>query len=153
MSVLQLMQTLEATPLSAALRSSVWAYPILETIHIAAFALVFGALVLFELRVFGIGRALPIVALLRLAIPLALAAFAVAASSGALLFLSQPTELAAHPAFLAKLGLILIAGANAWWFHRRDSVTRLDGLAKLQAALSMLLWLGVITAGRLIAYL
>ncbi|MGH6622915.1 MAG: hypothetical protein ACREBN_03035 [Burkholderiaceae bacterium] len=143
---------IEAWPLALAIRRSVWAYPLLEAIHIAAFAVVFGALTLLELRVFGLRRTLPLVPLARLAVPTALVAFAVAATAGVLMLISGATEIVPNPAFQVKLGLILIAGLNAVWFHRRDSLERHDGVAKAQALLSLLLWSGVILAGRLIAY-
>ena len=144
---------IEAWPLSEAVRRSVWAYPALETIHIAAFATVFGALMLLELRVFGAASAVPLPPLARLAVPVALVGFTVAAAAGGLMLISAASELAFNRAFQIKLGLILIAGANAWWFHRRRSLVLHDGVAKAQALLSLLLWLGVITCGRLIAYI
>ncbi len=143
----------EAWPLSEAIRRSVWAYPALETIHIAAFATVFGALMLLELRVFGAAPAVPLPPLARLAVPVALVAFTVAAAAGGLMLISSATELVSNRAFQIKLGLILIAGANAWWFHRRASLVVHDGVAKVQSLLSLLLWLGVIACGRLIAYI
>ncbi len=129
-----------------------WAYPALETVHIAAFATVFGALIVLELRVFGAAPAVPLPPLAKLAVPVALTAFAVAAAAGVLMLMSNASELIFNRAFQIKLGLILVAGANAWWFHRRGSLARHDGLAKAQSLLSLLLWLGVITSGRLIAY-
>lgn len=143
---------IEAWPLALAIRRSIWAYPTLEAIHIAAFSVVFGSLMLLELRVFGLRRALPLVPLARLAIPTALVAFGIAAIAGVLMLISGATEIVPNPAFQVKLGLILIAGLNALWFHRRDSLERHDGVAKAQALLSLLLWAGVIFAGRLIAY-
>jgi len=143
---------IEAWPLSDGIRRSVWAYPALETVHIAAFATLFGALMLLELRVFGAAPAVPLPPLAKLAVPVALMAFAVAAAAGVLMLISNASELVFNRAFQIKLGLIVIAGANAWWFHRRGSLARHDGLAKAQSLLSLLLWLGVITSGRLIAY-
>ena len=143
---------IEGWPISEAIRRSIWAYPALETVHITAFATVFGALMLLELRVFGAAPALPLPPLARLAIPVALSAFAVAASAGVLMLISSATELVFNRAFQIKLGLIALAGINAVWFHRRGSLVRHDGVAKAQSLLSLLLWLGVITCGRLIAY-
>jgi hypothetical protein len=143
---------IEAWPLSEAIRRSVWAYPALETIHIASFATVVGALTLLELRVFGAAPALPLPPLARLAVPVALIAFALAATAGVLMLISNATEIASNRAFQVKLVLIASAGANAWWFHRRNSLARHDDLAKAQSLLSLLLWLGVIACGRLIAY-
>jgi hypothetical protein len=144
---------IEALPLAEAIRRSVWAYPALEIVHIAGFGTLIGSLLLFELRLFGLARAIDARPLARLAIGTALVAFCCAAASGALLFISSATEFAAHPAFRVKLVLIAIAGANALVFHLRAGVRRHDAVARLQAAASLLLWLAILTAGRLIAYL
>ena len=66
--------------------SSPWAYPLLEAVHIAGIALLLGSLVVFELRVWGRARAVPVDALARLALPVTLAGFALAAASGLAMF-------------------------------------------------------------------
>jgi hypothetical protein len=144
---------IEASALAEAIRRSVWAYPALETVHIASFGALLGSLLVFELRLFGLARALQPVPLARLALGTSVVAFAGALVSGSLLFASNATELAQHPAFRVKLVLILIAGANAIVFHARGGVRRQDATARAQAAASLLLWLSVLTGGRLIAYL
>jgi hypothetical protein len=143
----------EVWPLADTVRRSVWVYPVLESVHIAAFAALVGSLLLLELRVFGVQPALPLTSLSRLAVRTALTGFALAAASGSLLFISAATEIAANPAFRLKLVLILIAGVNALVFHARGSLLRHDGLARWQAGASLLIWLAVIAAGRMIAYL
>jgi hypothetical protein len=144
---------LEATVVAEAIRRSVWAYPLLETVHIASIGALIGSVLLLELRVFGLGREIGVVPLARLVLRTALASFACAVASGSLLFVSAATEVAANPAFRAKLVLILIAGLNAVVFHARGGLRGRDTLARLQAAASLLLWLSVLAAGRLIAYL
>jgi hypothetical protein len=134
------------------LRSHVWAYPALEVVHIIGIALLLGNLVLLELRVFGLGAALPVKDLSRLSLGIALAGFSVVAASGLLMFASQPAELLANRAFTLKMLLLLTAGCNAAWFHGRGSLDKLDGLAKGLMALSTLVWLAVIACGRWIAY-
>ena len=143
---------IETWPLSEAIRRSIWAYPALETIHIASFAAVFGSLMVLELRVFGAAPAVPLPPLARLAVPIALTSFAVAATAGVLMLISSATEIVNNKAFQVKLIMIAIAGVNAWWFHRRGSLVLHDGVAKAQSLLSIMLWFGVITCGRLIAY-
>lgn len=147
------LSALEALPLAVEIRRSVWAYPILEVIHIASFAVVFGGLMLLELRVFGLGHPIALAPLARLAVPTVLVGFVLAAVAGALMLVSNATQLIPNLAFQIKMGLIAVAGLNAWWFHHRDSLARHDLTARLQAGASLLLWLGVICAGRLIAYL
>lgn len=134
---------------------SPWAYPALEVVHIAGIALLFGNLVLFEWRVWGGLSALPLPALARAALPIALAGFALAAFSGLAMFASQPAELLANRAFVLKMGLVMLAGCNAAFFHARGSLDgpgAPDATAKALTVLSLGLWLAVIILGRWIAY-
>ena len=133
-------------------KSTVWAYPALEVVHITGVALLLGNLVLLELRVFGLGLTIPVHALARLSLGLAAGGFGLAATSGLLIFTSQPQELLANQAFTVKMLLLFTAGCNAGLFHARDSLTRLDRSAKLYMLISTALWLGVATCGRWIAY-
>jgi hypothetical protein len=130
-----------------------WAYPALEALHIVGIALLLGSLVVFELRVFGFGAELPAPAVARLALPLTLAGFALAASTGSLMFASQPGELLTNRAFTIKLGLVMLAGLNAASFHARGGAARLDATARVLTLVSIGLWLAVIVCGRWIAYL
>ena len=135
------------------LRSHVWAYPALEIVHITGIALLLGNLVLLELRVFGLGAALPVRALASLSLGLAAAGFSIAAASGLLMFASQPAELLANRAFTLKMLLLLTAACNAGWFNGRASLDRLDLVARVQMVFSTLIWLAVVACGRWIAYL
>ena len=137
----------------AALKTHAWAYPALEVVHIVGIALLLGNLVLRELRVFGLGAALPVKDLARLSLSLALCGFGLAAASGLLMFATQPAELLASRAFTLKMLLLMLAGCNAAWFHGRGSLARLDGLARVQMLGSTMIWLAVVVCGRWIAYL
>lgn len=136
----------------AALQTSPWAYPALEAAHIVGIAILFGSLVLFELRVLGLGRGVDPGSLGRLALPVSVAGFALAALTGLTMFATQPEELLPNPAFRLKMLLLMVAGANAGWFHARGSLARADAIARLQAALSAITWVAVIACGRAIAY-
>ena len=136
-----------------ALRSHAWAYPALEVIHITGIGLLLGNLVLLELRVFGRGAALPVKDLARLSLGTAGVGFGLAVASGLLMFATQPSELLSNRAFTLKMLLLLAAVCNAAWFHARGSLTRLDRGARASILLSTLIWIGVITCGRWIAYL
>ena len=136
----------------AALKSNVWAYPALEVVHIVAIGLLLGNLVLLELRVFGMGAALPVKPLARLSLGLAATGFFTAATSGLLMFASQPQELLANRIFTLKMLLLLVAACNAGLFHARDSLSKMDTLARVYVVISTLLWLSVVTCGRWIAY-
>jgi len=137
----------------AELKSHLWAYPVLEMVHISGIALLLGNLVLLELRVFGWGAALPVKELARLSLGIALTGFTIAAASGLLMFASQPAELLANRAFTLKMLLLLAAACNAAWFHGRGSLGKLDAVARVQMMVSTLIWLAVLACGRWIAYL
>ena len=135
-----------------ALRTIPWAYPALEVVHIVGIALLLGNLVALEVRVFGRAAALPVLGLARLSLTIALTGFALAAASGSLMFATQPAELLANRVFLVKMGLLLVAGCNALWFHGRRSLAKLDLLARIQMLSSTAIWLAVVFCGRWIAY-
>jgi hypothetical protein len=130
-----------------------YAYPLLEALHIIGIALLLGSLVMFELRVWGFGAALPAPSLSRLALPVTLGGFALAALTGSLMFASQPGDLIANRAFVVKMALVMLAGLNAASFHARGGAARLDRTARIQTLVSVGLWLAVIFCGRWIAYL
>jgi len=136
----------------AALKSHVWAYPALEVVHIVAIGLLLGNLILLELRVFGMGAALPVKPLARLSLGLVATGFCLAATSGLLMFASQPEELLANRIFTFKMLFLLLAACNAGLFHARDSLTKMDITARVYMVISTVLWLLVVTCGRWIAY-
>lgn len=135
------------------LRTHPFAYPMLEVVHIVGIALLLGNLVLLELRVWGRATALPVKDLARLALSLSVLGFGLAAASGLIMFASQAGDLVANRAFVIKMGLLFLAGMNAALFHARDSLAKLDAVAKLQSLVSTLIWIAVIACGRWIAYL
>jgi hypothetical protein len=145
--------------LAAAIRESTWLFPVAETIHIVGIALLVGSVVAFDLRVLGVSRALPVRGLARHLLPWSLASLALIVPSGLVMFLAQP-ELIGNRAFLVKLGLLGLAAINAIVFHTGpyagvaawDRDVAAPAGAKAIAALSILLWIAVIAAGRMIAY-
>ncbi|WUR11810.1 DUF6644 family protein [[Empedobacter] haloabium] len=151
---------LAATTVARAMRTDPWLYPIVETCHIVGFAVLVGAVALFDLRLLGCGRALPLRALAAHLLPWALGSLLVIVPAGLLMFSTQPGDFLANPAFLLKLALLLAAGVNAAAFHlgiwRRAAGWNTDVTppwpARLHALLSLALWLGVIACGRLLAY-
>lgn len=151
---------LHATPPAAFVRESVWAYPALETLHVLGLGLVFGSILAFDVRLLGWHRELPVSRLGRHLLPWVWAGFAMNAASGVLLFLSDAVEFAENTSFRVKLVLLALAGLNALWFQLRIAPTMpawetgagTPARAKLAAGLSIVLWLAIITAGRLMAY-
>ncbi len=141
---------LESTGPAVAMRESVWLYPAVETLHIVGLAALVGGILLLDLRLLGLSRSLPVDGLARHALPVVYAAFAVQAVTGALLFMSDATAIAANGAFRLKLVLIVAAVLNALAFNL--GAFRHSPQAPVFAAASILLWVGVVVCGRLIAY-
>lgn len=152
--------TLPAFPLTAMMKSSTWLFPLVETVHIWGIVILVGSVVMFDLRVLGLSRALPVRALARFLLPLSLGALLLVVPSGVLLFATQPEELLANRVFTIKLGLIFLAACNALAFHAGpygsvatwDTGTQAPVLARVLAAASILIWLAVILCGRMLAY-
>jgi len=151
---------LAETPLARAMRDSLLLYPIVEIVHIVGFCILVGAVAMFDLRVLGWGRSLPVSALGRMLLPWSLASLVLVVPAGLAMFSTQPNDFLANPVFLLKLSLIAVAGINALLFHVGvyrsvalwDTGRLAPPLAKVQALLSLLLWLAVICCGRLLAY-
>lgn len=149
------------TALAAFIRESLWAYPTLETLHLFGMALVFCPIVLFDLRVLGRNRDFNIKRLHQTLLPWVWTGFTLNLLSGVLMFISDASEFANSPPFLAKLVLIGLAGLNALLFQKllfprlpgADDTSKISRVAKVTAAFSILLWTAVIIAGRLIAYI
>src|SRR5262245_24268517 len=140
------------------MRSSPVLYPAAEILHIIGFVLLVGSIIALDLRLLGIGRAIAIQPLARLLLPLSRIGFVVALGMGFLLFSADAAHVVRNPAFQAKLLLIAAALANIVIAHlgswRRALLWRGDAPvgAKATGFASLLLWIGAICAGRLIAY-
>ena len=149
---------LAASAPALAMRADVWLYPTVEIVHIAGFTVLVGAVAMFDLRVLGFGRELPVRLLARHLLPWSVGSMLLVLPSGLMLFAAEAPDLAANRVFLLKLGLIVVAGLNALAFHAGPwrSAERWQGpgppRARLHALLSLLLWLAVIACGRLLAY-
>ncbi|HEY0844234.1 MAG TPA: DUF6644 family protein [Noviherbaspirillum sp.] len=151
---------LEATPLSQAMRFSLWLYPIVEIVHIVGFVTLVGAVAMFDLRVLGFARSLPVQALGRHLLRWSLAGLVLVVPAGLMMFSAHPHEFLDNPVFQIKLLLIVVAGVNALLFHHGvyRSVAQWDkdvpapAVAKGQALGSLGIWIAVISCGRLLAY-
>lgn len=151
---------LETTALSQAMRTSLWLYPIVEIVHIVGFAILVGAVAMFDLRVLGCARRLPVRALGQHLLPWAVASLVLVVPAGLMMFSAHPGDFIGNRVFQIKLGLIAAAGVNAAAFHagpyRRADAWDAQGpapaAARLHAAASLAIWIAVISCGRLLAY-
>ena len=134
------------------------AYAAINLVHLLGLTLLLGSMLLLDLRLLGLGRRLSLPEVSRLLTPVALIGLLLQAGSGFALLAADAGPLFSNVVFRLKLALITAALINAVLFRWlwSDALTDWDRAApvagRLQAALSMLLWLGVAAAGRLIAY-
>ena len=151
----------EQTALASAMRQELWLYPAVEILHIWGFVVLVGSIAMFDLRLLGLSPRVSVQQLSRHLLPWTWGALLAIVPTGVLMFMAHADEFISNPAFLTKLALIFAAGINAAVFHLGPfrSVVVWDGgvstpvAAKLHAALSLLIWMGVIACGRLLAYL
>lgn len=151
---------LQASGLSQALRASMWLYPLVNTGHVAGIALLFGAVAPLDLRLIGCWKRVPLDHLARVLIPVSIAGLVLAVSTGSLLFLARPLDYIHEPLFGTKLALLCAAVLNALILRRSPQwkLVRVGagGIPRpawrISALASIVLWLGVITMGRLIGY-
>ena len=151
---------LEATAAATAMRQWLWLYPIVEILHILGFVVLVGSAAMFDLRLLGFSRQLPVTGMERHLLTWARLSVLVIVPTGGLMFVAHATEFAGNPAFRLKLLLLVLAALNAALFHLRpfrqvagwDHGTRAPFAARVAAGLSLMLWTGVIACGRLLAY-
>jgi Family of unknown function (DUF6644) len=146
---------LEQLPLAATLKKSVWLYPLVNTAHIVGIALLFGAIVPYDLRLLGLWRGIERRELARILLPMAAAGLFLAVGAGGLLFITQAGDYLASPFFMAKMAVLLLAlivAGTACILERRAPSDVIPKPVKICAVLSIALWLCVITLGRLIGY-
>ena len=150
---------LQESALGHAMRASPALYPAVEILHIIGFVVLVGSILALDLRLLGLARAIPIQPMAQLLLPMSRVGFGLAISMGFLLFSADASHVVRNPAFQSKLLLIAAALVNIAIAHagpwRRIAHwgAEVPGGAKVTALLSLLLWLGVVCAGRLIAYL
>ena len=161
MSPLAFFEWLADTSWSVDLHESQYAYPLIESIHVWTMAVFFGSVVMFDLRLLGVAmRKVPASEVVDRLLPLTIAAFVIMVISGMLLFYAIPLRSYQSIFFRFKMLLMLLAGLNVWLFHSRVypkvATWDVEGVpprrARVAGAVSLVLWIGIIFSGRMIAY-
>jgi len=143
------------------MRESLWAEPIVETIHVLTLTLFLGFVLLLDLRLLDLAlRRRRVAALLEELMPWLIAGFAVMVTTGVLLFCADPVAFYSTTFFKVKMLMIVLAGLNVLAFNATIGrrITQWDQSAttpwqvKLSGAVSLVLWLAIVAAGRGIAY-
>jgi hypothetical protein len=151
---------LKSTPISELIRYYPWLWPICESIHFIGLALVIGIAGLFDLRLMGLLRRIPVSAAKDL-MPFAIAGFAMNLVTGTIFFVGAPDQYVNNPAFWAKVLFIGIAGLNAMFFETTLGARVLSMgpgeetpvSFKIVGFVSLLAWMGVLYWGRMLPFI
>ena len=161
MSYAGFLQWLHDTGFSITLRESVWAEPIVETVHVLTLTFFLGFTVLLDLRLVGVAmrrrRVSEVIGQLN---PWIIGSFAVMIVSGVLLFSGDPVLFYASTFFKIKMLMLMLALANILVFlltvgrkvAEWDQNAQSPRGAKVAAIVSLVLWAAIVAAGRAIAY-
>jgi hypothetical protein len=156
-----MLEWLQRTSVAIQIRDSLFTFPVLESIHVIGLALVFGTIAILDLRLLGIASTeRPVSRLMADVLKWTWAAFALTAVTGGLMFSTNAVVYFHNTFFRAKMVLLVLAALNMLVFEltARRTMQRWDAsgttppAAKIVATLSLLIWVGVIVAGRVIGF-
>ncbi|HXJ85625.1 MAG TPA: DUF6644 family protein [Candidatus Binatia bacterium] len=159
--MLEFCQWLDQTSVGTTIRQSLWLFPAIETIHLLGMAGLLASVTVLDLRLLGwAGRQQRVSHVAARMIRLAWIGFALQVTTGLLLFSSEAVKVFGNPAFRLKMLLLLLAGLQALMFQtvfsgrlaEWDDRSSMPLGAKLMGLVSILLWVGVVTAGRFIGF-
>ncbi len=154
MTLLPFFEWCEATAVGQSIRESLWLFPVIEAVHLVAFAVLGGTVLLVNLRLLGfLFRSQPVARLAEAARPWQGGSLALAIATGSLLFLSEPMKLYYSDPFWVKISCLALA--VVFDFTVRRPVTRapsIGSLGRLTALVSLALWSGVAWGGRWIGF-
>ena len=143
-----------STWLGTAVRDTVWAFPLIETFHLLALAVLLGTVLIVNLRVFGLGRRYSSVAQMTSTLePWMLVSLGVLIASGIPMFLSEPIKCYESYSFPIKMILLLLGIASQFTIQRKWIAKDESGKAKLAACISIVIWTSVGLAGKGIPYI
>ena len=150
---------LESTTLSSWVTGPIYVWPVLETLHFLGLSLLIGTIGVFDLRLLGLGKGLRPGLVSRL-IPWGMAGFGLNVITGVLFFVGEPKNYVNNIAFYFKMTFVVLAGINVLLFYLTVA-RKVEALgpgedaplgAKVIGAASLLLWIGVMSAGRLLTF-
>jgi hypothetical protein len=147
--------------INAFTRSSVYALPIIQWIHILGVAVICGSIILISLRMMGfLSFSPPLADLARRLLPWTWFAIVVNVVTGAIMLIDRPTRTTDSLTWPYSMTFLIIATILSIYFaitlridpqYWERSTTRRT-TARILGAVSALLWVGVIIGDRLIVY-
>ena len=156
---LWLVRTLASADSVGALMRTSWAWPVCETLHFTGLCLLFGTIGMFDLRLLGVAKRMPIGALHRL-VPWGVGGYLVNVTTGAMFLLTEPDQYIFNTAFHLKMLFMVLAGLNVVMFYLRTfsdlkaigAGGEVPRAAKLAGGASLCLWISVMVCGRLLTF-
>jgi len=154
-------ESIEYSPMGVSIAESLWAFPMVETVHVMALVTVLGTLLVMDLRMLGwASTAVPIRKVSEDTLKWTWMAFVLAAITGTILWVSKAHSYMINPYFLTKMGLMAVAGLNMLFFHfvtyktvdQWDTAASPPAAVKLSAVLSLVLWIVIVFCGRAIGF-
>jgi hypothetical protein len=153
------MDWIVSTPLSWFVTEYRWVWPITESVHFCGLTVLAGTVGLFDLRVLGLAKGIA-PATLHATLRWGLVGFAVSVITGVMFISGTPDQYFYNDAFRLKVVFLVLMGANAALFYRREFAgIRVLGphddasrSAKLVAAASLVFLVGVMLCGRMITF-
>lgn len=161
MSITPILIALQTSSLAVAIKNSLLLFPLLEAVHVMALTLVFGTIMVVDLRLLGVAStSRPYSRVSADMLKLTWAAFALAVLTGSFMFITNARVYFDNPFFRAKFALMALAGLNMLVFQltagRRtaewDEARTAPPLGKAAAIASLLLWVLVIGMGRTVGF-
>jgi hypothetical protein len=146
---------LSATAFSQAIQVTSWAIPGIQTVHLLGIAALFASALVVSLRIAGHGLSSePLPAVARRFVRAIWSLLLILLVSGLLLITAEPGRTITNPVFYAKMTMLAVAVCITLWLARvsRRELQKPSGIHVAAAAFGMLLWIGIIFAGRFIAY-
>ena len=140
-----------------------WMWPAAETVHFVGLSLSLAVLLAINLRLLGFLSRVPFADMHRL-LPWGMLGFGANLITGMFFFVGQPGQYVESNPFYWKVAFLMIAGANflyltvfgkAWHIESSGSTARFEPNVadKAMAILSLVSWLGVLYAGRMLPFL
>jgi uncharacterized membrane protein len=144
---------IEMTPLAARIGESAW-FPFLESMHVLSAMFVVGTVLMADLRLLGwSARGYSVTLITDEVVPWTWGAFVIAVVTGVGLLMPRASSYVANPAFLTKVVLLALALVNMLTLHFFALRTDRVRLQMTTGACSLLVWAGVVLAGRWIGHL
>jgi uncharacterized membrane protein SirB2 len=149
---------LSSTSLSLTIQTVMWIIPAVQTVHILCVAVVMSSMAMLDFRLIGLaGKGQSVSRMVSRFVPWVWGALPVLLATGTILIIGEPSRELLNPYFRAKMAMLATVivitlyvqrknTKDAGYWEARRAAAALTGFA------SLLLWVGIVSAGRWIAY-